>query len=87
MVESVSSVAVVIGPTAAGKTAAAMALQDLLGGPAKHSLSVQIRRWSTAVWTLVPPNPAPRSCMTTPPAHRYSRPQRAILRRGLRARC
>ena len=38
MVESVSSVAVVIGPTAAGKTAAAMALQDLLGGPDKAQL-------------------------------------------------
>ena len=38
MAESVSSVAVVIGPTAAGKTAVAMALQDLLGGPAKAQL-------------------------------------------------
>ena len=38
MVESASSVAVVIGPTAAGKTAAAMALQDLLGGPDKAQL-------------------------------------------------
>ena len=38
MVEPVSSVAVVIGPTAAGKTAAAMALQDLLGGPDKAQL-------------------------------------------------
>ena len=38
MVESVASVAVVIGPTAAGKTAAAMALQDLLGGPDKAQL-------------------------------------------------
>ena len=43
MAESVSSVAVVIGPTAAGKTAAAMALQDLLGGPAKHSSLVPTR--------------------------------------------
>ena len=34
----VASVAVVIGPTAAGKTAVAMALQDQLGGPAKAQL-------------------------------------------------
>ena len=35
---TVASVAVVIGPTAAGKTAVAMALQDQLGGPAKAQL-------------------------------------------------
>lgn len=33
-----ASVAVVIGPTAAGKTAVAMALQDQLGGPSKAQL-------------------------------------------------
>lgn len=38
MAESISSVAIVIGPTAAGKTAAAMALQDALGGPSKAQL-------------------------------------------------
>ena len=35
---TVASVAVVIGPTAAGKTAVAMALQDQLAGPAKAQL-------------------------------------------------
>lgn len=38
MASTVASVAVVIGPTAAGKTAVAMALQDQLGGPSKAQL-------------------------------------------------
>ena len=38
MAAGVVPVALVIGPTAAGKTAAAMALQDQLGGPAKAQL-------------------------------------------------
>ena len=38
MAAGVAPVAVVIGPTAAGKTAVAMALQDQLGGPSKAQL-------------------------------------------------
>ena len=38
MAARVAPVAVVIGPTAAGKTAVAMALQDQLGGPSKAQL-------------------------------------------------
>ena len=38
MASTVASVAVVIGPTAAGKTAVAMSLQDQLGGPSKAQL-------------------------------------------------
>ena len=38
MAESISSVAIVIGPTAAGKTATAMALHDALGGTSKAQL-------------------------------------------------
>jgi tRNA delta(2)-isopentenylpyrophosphate transferase len=48
-----------VGPTASGKTAAALQLASKPGSAAKPwNSSAWTRRWSIAAWTSAPPSPA-----------------------------